>query len=70
MPWAADGISNHEPFPQRAVVVRAVRPDREYVIPAADEQDGFTAGMANELAAVGEAGEGDALGEIGAARLG
>jgi hypothetical protein len=47
-----------------------LRPNREHVLPAADEQDGFTAGMASELAAVGKAGEGDALGEIGAARLG
>jgi hypothetical protein len=70
MPWAADGIANHEPFPQRAVVMRALRPDREHVIPMADEQDGFTAGMADELTAVGKVGEGDALGEIGAARLG
>ena len=47
-----------------------IAPDREHVIPAADEQDGFTAGMADELAAVGKVGEGDALGEIGTARLG
>ena len=70
MPWAADGIANHEPVPQRAVVMRAVGRDREHVLPAADEQDGFTAGMADELAAVGKVGESDALGEIGAARLG
>src|SRR4249920_2330799 len=70
MPWAADGIANHEPVPQRAVVVRALRPDREHVIPAADEQDGFTAGMADELTAIGKVGEGDALDKIGAARLG
>ena len=38
--------------------MRALRPNREHVLPAADEQDGFTAGMASELAAVGKAGEG------------
>ena len=70
MPRAADGIADHEPVPQRAVVMRALRPDREHVLPAADEQDGFTAGMADELAAVGKVGKSDALGEIGAARLG
>ena len=70
MPRAADGIADHEPVPQRAVVMRALRPDREHFIPAADEQDGFAAGMADELAAVGKVGKSDALGEIGAARLG
>jgi hypothetical protein len=50
--------------------MRALRPDREHVLPAADEQDGFTAGMADEPAAVGKVGEGDALREIGAGRLG
>jgi hypothetical protein len=49
--------------------MRALRPDREHFIPAADEQDGFAAGMADELAAVGKVGK-SALGEIGAARLG
>jgi hypothetical protein len=70
MPRAADGISNHEPVPQGAVVMRAVGRDSEYLLPAADEQDGFAAGMADEPAAVGKPVEGDALGEIGAARLG
>jgi hypothetical protein len=50
--------------------MRALRPDREHVLPAADEQNGFAAGMVHELAAVGKVGEGDAVGEIGAARLG
>jgi hypothetical protein len=50
--------------------MRAVGRDSEYLLPAADEQDGFADGMADELAAVGKPVEGDALGEIGAARLG
>ena len=54
MPWAADGIANHEPVPQRAVVVRALGRHREHVIPAADKENGFTAGMAHELTAVGK----------------
>jgi hypothetical protein len=54
MPGAADGIANHKPVPQRAVVMSALRPDREDFLPAADEQDGFTVRMADALAAVGE----------------
>jgi hypothetical protein len=50
--------------------MRALSADREDLSPAADEQDGFAGGMADELAAVGELAEGNALGEIGAARLG
>ena len=70
VPGTAHGIANHEPVAQRAVVMRALSADREDLSPAADEQDGFAAGMADELAAVGELAEGNALGEIGAARLG
>src|SRR5262245_51243667 len=54
MPRAADGIADHEPVSQRAVVMRALRPDREHVVPAADDQDGVTADVPDELAAVGK----------------
>jgi hypothetical protein len=70
VPGAADGIADHEPVRQWAVVVRALRPDREYLISAADEQDGLAAGMAGELAAIGEVSQCNTLSEIRAAQLG
>jgi hypothetical protein len=70
VPGTAHGIANHEPVPQRAVVMRALSADREDLSPAADEQDWFAAGIADYLAAVGELAEGNALGEFGPARLG
>jgi hypothetical protein len=36
------------------MVMRALRPNREHVLPAADEENEFTAGMAHELTAVGK----------------
>jgi hypothetical protein len=34
--------------------MRALRPDGEHILPAADKENGFTAGMAHELTAVGK----------------
>lgn len=70
MPGAPDGIANHEPIPQRTVVMGALGSDREHLMPAADKQNRVSAGMADEFAAVGKVGKSNSFDQIWAARLG
>ena len=70
MPGAAHGVADQQPFGERAVIVacsaRRSRRPRRRGAPAAP----LVADMAGEHAAVGEFGEGNALGQIGTAGLG
>ena len=70
MPGTANRIADHKPLFQRAIVMRALRPDREQVISTADEQNGVATDVADELRPIGKLRERDALSEIGAVRFG
>jgi len=55
----------HEPFGKRCVIVSAMGPDGENLLPPPEQQDLFSAHMAGELAAAGKLFRGNALGQIG-----
>ena len=58
---------DHEPVAERTVVMRALGADREYLRPAAHQQNLLVAGMTDQLAAIGKLGERNALRQIRAA---
>ena len=61
MPGTADGIADDEAVAERTVVMRAMSPDREDLMPAADQQDRLSAGMADEFLAIGKLRDWNAL---------
>ena len=70
MPRASHRAVDDEPISQRPAIVGAVSADREHVGPAPHEQHSLLRHMADQLAAVGQFGESNALREIGSDRLG
>jgi hypothetical protein len=65
MPGAPDAVPDYEPFTERAMVMAAMRRDREYLGPAVDQQDLLVAHMTCQLS-IGKVCERNALSQIGA----
>ena len=69
MPGATHGLADDETFGERPVIVRASGADREDLRAAAHQQNLLVADMAEQLSAIGEFGERNALRQIGAGWL-
>ena len=70
VPRTTDGIADHKAFGERAVIVAAVGGDGEDFGAVAGQQHLLVADMAQQHAAIGKIGEGNAPGQIGTAGLG
>ena len=67
MPGAAHALAGHQAFGQRAMIMAAMGADGEYFAAAAHQQNLLIADVAQQLV-VDEIADGDALGQIRAAR--
>lgn len=70
MPRTAHRVVDNEPIRQRAAVMGAVSADGEHVCAATHEQHWLLSHVADQLAAVRQFGDGNALRQIRADRLG
>jgi hypothetical protein len=65
MPRATDRLAHHDPLGERAAIVGAVGADGEDLLPPPHHEHRLAAAVPEELAAVRQLGEGDALRQIG-----
>ena len=68
VPGTPHGLVNDKPVEERSMVMGAVSPDRENVGPSAHNEHLLVPNVADQLAPVGELGEGNSLRQIGADR--
>src|ERR1700686_4582242 len=69
MPGTANSTVDQESLNERPVIVRAMRPDRKHLQPAAHQQHLLITRIADQLAAVGKLIKKNTLRQIGTAEL-